>query len=534
MKKSIISVALLLVCGVLSAQNINQSVQVTNEYQAKFADFPKQELSISVPDTLYSFDYNFDYAVFETKYKGSYEFSPYEIALNLDPVRYDIKKFYLKAGAGVGLHPKLDFVYNAVSSEKFNLSVYNRGSGEVLGYGHNLRDDLALTGRYVMPSAELDFTLGYDGIFARDNNYAPFVIYSQAQNFLASAYNSAFARVSIASSEASTSRIAYRLGVDYRYGAETVGASLGSLSESMMGVSGYLAFVTNSRHKMLLDYNFQMENVNNKIAGAESLAANLGSVTPQLLFALGAFDIKLGVKLDYASAGDKGSLGLYPAVRAQVPLGQSHRAFVSVGGGREVNQHFALKSMYPFFVRRGSVEAFAKEKYNITLGLDGVLGASLQYSLKGGYASWEDLPLASLKNIGFADLSLFDVDLDAKYISENFDLDADLHLNLLSKYAAAPAYAPALFEGQLTARYNWYKRIYASAGIEARTARKDLGGMLADVPGYIDLKLGAEYSFSSKIGAYAEIGNLLFQHIERCPGFAEKGPYVTVGIIVNL
>ena len=52
MKKTIIQLALLSVCGVLSAQNINQSVQVTNEYQAKFADFPKQELSISVPDTL--------------------------------------------------------------------------------------------------------------------------------------------------------------------------------------------------------------------------------------------------------------------------------------------------------------------------------------------------------------------------------------------------------------------------------------------------------------------------------------------------
>ena len=529
MKKTIIQLALLSVCGVLSAQNINQSVQVTNEYQAKFADFPKQELSISVPDTLYNFDYNFDYAVFETKYKGSYEFTPYEIALNLDPVRYDIKKFYLKAGAGVGLHPKLDFAYNAVSSEKFNLSVYNRGGGEVLGYGYNLKDNLALAGRYVLPAAELDFALGYDGIFAGDNKYAP----SVPAGDMKSAYNSAVARVSIASSEASTSRIEYKFGVDYRYGAETMGNAFGSLSESMMGVSGYLAFVTNSRHKMLLDYSFQMENLNNKIAGAESLAANLGSVTPQLLFALGAFDIRLGVKLDYASATDKGSVGLYPVAKAQVALGKSHRAFVSVDGGREINQHFALKNMYPFFIRMGRIDAFAKQKYNVSLGVDGVLGSSLQYSLKGGYASWENLPLAYLKNIGFADLSLFNVDLDTQYISENFDLNADVHFNILSKYAAASVYAPALVEGQVMARYNWFKRIYASAGVEMRTARKDLSGAYAAVPGYVDLKLGGEYAFSKKIAAYAELGNLLFQHIERCPGFAEKAPYLTAGIIVN-
>jgi hypothetical protein len=62
----------------LAAQNINQSVQVTNDYVTRFADFQKQGPVLQVPDSLYRFDYDFDYSVFEYRLRtGAYEFSPY-------------------------------------------------------------------------------------------------------------------------------------------------------------------------------------------------------------------------------------------------------------------------------------------------------------------------------------------------------------------------------------------------------------------------------------------------------------------------
>ena len=48
----------------LAAQNINQSVQVTNDYVTRFADFQKQGPALQVPDSLFRFDYDFDYSVF--------------------------------------------------------------------------------------------------------------------------------------------------------------------------------------------------------------------------------------------------------------------------------------------------------------------------------------------------------------------------------------------------------------------------------------------------------------------------------------
>ena len=93
--------AALLACGLPAlSQNIRQSVEVTNEYEAKFSDFQKLGADTQIPDSLYEFDYSFDYSVFDSPYRGSYEFTPYEIQLTPDPMVYDGRRFILRAGAG--------------------------------------------------------------------------------------------------------------------------------------------------------------------------------------------------------------------------------------------------------------------------------------------------------------------------------------------------------------------------------------------------------------------------------------------------
>ena len=87
MRRLIISGGLLLTFAVsLTAQKINQSVQVTNDYETRFADFKKSEPDLVLPDSLYAFDYSFDYSVFDSPYKGSYEFTPY----NVEIARYSV------------------------------------------------------------------------------------------------------------------------------------------------------------------------------------------------------------------------------------------------------------------------------------------------------------------------------------------------------------------------------------------------------------------------------------------------------------
>ena len=129
MKRLIISIAILAASLTAWAQNVNPTVQVTNDYMTRMSDVRKQGVDISVPDSLYDFDYNFDYSVFESPYKGAYEFSPYVVKMTPEREEPDLRKFYLRAGAGYAMHPELELVCAPVIKDKFTLNVFADADG---------------------------------------------------------------------------------------------------------------------------------------------------------------------------------------------------------------------------------------------------------------------------------------------------------------------------------------------------------------------------------------------------------------------
>ena len=132
-KTNILSAALLLALTVpAGAQNINQSVQVTNEYLTRFADFQKQGEELQVPDSLLRFDYNFDYSVFDTPYRGSYEFSPYRIDATPAARLSDASRLYLRAGAGYTFHPELQFAWRVLDEQNYKIRL-TAGAGGYAG-----------------------------------------------------------------------------------------------------------------------------------------------------------------------------------------------------------------------------------------------------------------------------------------------------------------------------------------------------------------------------------------------------------------
>ena len=56
----------------------------------------------------------------------------------------------------------------------------------------------------------------------------------------------------------------------------------------------------------------------------------------------------------------------------------------------------------------------------------------------------------------------------------------------------------------------------------------------AQIPGYIDLGLNAEYRASSKVAVWAKGGNLLGNAIQKEALFARRGAFFTLGLSVNL
>ena len=181
MRKISTALALLALCAPLGAQNINQTVEVTNDYRTRFADFQKQGPGMTVPDSLFRFDYDFDYSVFETPYRGSYEFSPYRIEVTPEARGREGNRLYLRAGAGFTFHPQLEFAARLLDKEDFKIGLVADMHGYAGQYRlrdvafakapcYDLSSGLALNGQYLRPKARLSYQFGLRCAFCPRRN----------------------------------------------------------------------------------------------------------------------------------------------------------------------------------------------------------------------------------------------------------------------------------------------------------------------------------------------------------------------------
>ena len=131
MKKTLLAVTFFTLAGLsLSAQTFNPRVEVENTYEGKIVEAGKQALPMSVPDSLYKFQYKLDYTVFDNPYQGSYKFQPYSIEMKPEAAPSAARRLYASLGAGWSLHPELDLVWSPeFKNRPLKLSVYDNFRG---------------------------------------------------------------------------------------------------------------------------------------------------------------------------------------------------------------------------------------------------------------------------------------------------------------------------------------------------------------------------------------------------------------------
>lgn len=522
------------------AQGINQSVEVTNEYESGFADFRKATPQIAVPDSVYRFDYSFDYSVFESPYRGAYEFSPYEIQLTPDPLPYDGRKLYLYAGAGYSLHPVLDVLYTPFGDGAATFSLFNRGRGYCGKNFYDLTDHAGLSGRLLTSWGRLFYRAGHEGVFA--GACEPL----RGTGAGRSAWHSPYVGVALESRDRGASYFDYKIGVDYRFSSDglysmpalsSAVSSTGRVGEHELRVSGYAGPVVKSRYSLLLDFDFNMLSLADSRTGYSDRAVSLARLTPHLKFVLGIVDIDAGVNLDYFASADSSPFSLNPVIKAGLDISElSLKVFAGLDGGKHLLSEYSLKSFNHFHVRGAAVPDISWEKANLYLGALGKIGPSLQYSFKGGYSLRSSSPLdSSYGSLAFADYSSAYASLGLNWVSERLDVDAAFDFEKAFIGAlAVPAYAPAMFSGHLDATWNTIERIFVGLRIEGASSRKDVSGIGGTLGGYVDLGLYGEYRFSRSWGVWLHAGNLIGMQIERHPGYVERGPYFTLGARLSM
>ena len=515
----------------LYAQNINPEVQVTNEYQTRLNDVSKQGPAMVIPDSLLRFDYHFDYSVFDSPYKGAYEFSPYSVTITPDPKPYDGRKLYVSGGAGYTLRPELDVVWAAVDSKRFALNVFGSAKGfmgnyrDVVPFSFDLRKDnlyqgwdfrtaVGLDSRFRLGKVGFHAELGYDGVYTghevyhRDNCHAPY-----AQLSFGYDTENVFSFAGAAE---------YRYVYDWLNGLEPV-------HDHEVQAALNISARPRDDYRINTDINFVTNNY-----------YTAGHIRPHAIFQLGVFDIDAGMRLGWV--GDKFSA--HPDITAKVHL---LKDYLQIYAGAQGQDHYTMYWQYKNNAHHYYINYAAPrpviEVADLYLGVDGHTDFGFQYDVKAGYRFLQDAPFWSIDDRGlecltFHECGMFHADLALSWASERFNLDGNVHLVKIPEGVPADVFEPALVRGTLKGGYNWKKRIYAGLSVDMSTDSKAVSGSVNPIypiiPGYVNVGVWGEYRLSKRLSFWLKGYNLLNHEVRVSPLYSEAGPSVIVGATFSL
>lgn len=532
-------------CLCAVAQNLNQTVSITNTYLTGSEGEDKLYVPVALPDSLTKFNYKFDYSVFETPYKGAFEFSPYSIKMIPDPTVQDVRDLYLRAGAGYGLYPQFQGAWTPVRSRNFTLDVHQDFHGyagryrtvykaldenSMLSYkdrgydGLDLYEKFGIGGKLDSDKFSAGFDLSYNGIYNKDEFFAP--------NF----FNSVTAVLGAASGSGGGSKVKYdaSLVVDLAFDALDHNFEKNNVTQKSFDLSGTVIPQVSRAFGLEIDARLRYVNYGNAFDFAYTYLGY--ALAPHVVLNLGPFDLKAGVRVD---GTDK--LCIAPDVTASIVLADKVKIIAGVTGGTVFNSYSEMRRSRHWFCP-GYSESLrnSRELVNASIGFEGSVASRLQFRLKGGVAVVEDTPLWGVKRLSsrelrpllsFVDCKYAYADLSLVWKSPRFDADGSLEFRKTNLNGESYAFDMPLVSGSLRASYNWNRRIFAGAKINASTeSRALLGNVNLRLPAYIDLGLFGEYRINRRWSVWVEGSNLLNEAIQITPMHVENGINGTLGV----
>ncbi len=525
MKRAATALSFFLCSALLSAQGINQSVEVNNEYESTMDNLSRPSATVSVPDSLLSFDYNFDYSVFDSPFKGSYEFTPYTIQITPEASRYDGKKFYLRAGAGWLLHPEFQLAWIPSSSEKSVMNVYARGGGYSQSDGYDLSGTAGVEKLWMMKRSTIKAGVEYNGIFTEDSR-------------MVIGYHNLLASIGLKSLSPSAV-ITYDVKFRYRLGYEDYEGGTNH-SENLFSTAGNIGFRLASKHRLLVDFDLR-KSFNSGLRDASPFFI---SATPKLSFTLGKAKLSAGARFDLAD-----NFVWTPAVEFSVPVFRGSATFnAGIGGGKHpfsIYQYKEANHRFNMYWMWDTMKGFSylQRDFEAHVGLRGHISDKFDYSLRAGYAFLEDNPTEAIASFDsgkrlcylFNDYQYLTAGTTLIWKSDRVKAEGSFDFGTRAGTNVFHGYAPAQLKGKLSFSFRWAQKLWTGVTLDASSGREALNMEdETDLPSWFDLGINAEYRISSRWGAWIKGGNILGQKVQKIPGYVEKGPWITAGISLSL
>ena len=549
MKRNIIfaAAALAALAVEAGAQNLDPTVEVSRAYEGKLMEVHKPVLDMAVPDTIHRFDLDFDYAVSESPYRGSYEFNPYMMSMKPTSSRRKPGTFYLNAGAGYTLHPVVDAVWSpSIGKENMSLDVYafNRsyvgdyysanGAGDWFGYDF-------------LSKAGTSYRLGWSGGTFRAG--AGYYGVALKDCFKSRMYDAVDVDLSVASVASSSSRFLYALNLKYRFAEDKLKdhASGDYLSEHNFRFDALLG-PTIGKHKILVDLGVEYDMYSGDVdAGIGEVA-----VVPRYVYEKGGLKMDLGLRFSLLMLknsaetiwGSSGQL-FYPDVRVSYALAPTAlKDYAVVGGGNRINTYASMIDRDHHFsigydCGISPLLDVTLERVSAVIGLEGRIGAAFSYDFRAGYANYAGAPMAAVVDVdgvlmpavGYSAFQKWFAALEWNLDMERVRFDGSALYTDTWDYDRQVFIAPAALSGDASFVYNWKERIFAGVDCEWALGRSSA---VYSVPWYADLGVYAEYEAARRMSFWLRAGNLLDMNIQRDLLFAEKGLSFTAGIKLKI
>ena len=588
----------LLLAATAYAQNLNPTVQVTNAYEGKLMEVEKQNIPMAVPDSLLQFDWNFNYSVFDNPYKGAYEFNPYLVEMKPDPVPFDGKNLYVRAGAGYTLHPEVQAVWTPELKGRFKVTVYDDFKGYWGKYSGFNGDLKGLTpdfsGEYfeteILPDSTYvgneignrfgvkagvvtkPVTLSFDGQFnwlnalwdgrtELNNAFGQSYVLGAKSNFTSAFSFDAALRFDGMSNhpqqfDSNVTDEGYIF--DKRLHENDLGADL----LLIYNITGPLSF----RIKGSYDHTYfrTVEDEN------EFLIGDWLNISPMCTYEGDRASISAGVKFsdvwknkDFSDEECYKGKKIYPQLEASYEvIKDALVASAFLTGGQKFNTYASLLEANHFLPINSSLNYFSTlgdasvNTFDAGIAFSGRIKSVFQYKIDGGYARYYNAPMEGLRldyytdrpllRYVMANYDLLYADINGSWRSDRVDASALFRLQKMELTKdSAPALSAPHFVGKADFTYNWNRRIFAGVSAEWSTLRKvRIPYYITDTsneipfyfitPGWVDLGVNAEFKMNSKLSFWLKGSNLLGKPVMRNFLIAEKGPYVTVGICLVL
>ena len=574
----------------LKAQTIDPTVEVSRSYEGKLMEVHKPALTMAVPDSVLKFDLDFDYSVFDSPYKGSYEFNPYVTSMRPADSKRPQDTFWLRAGAGYTLHPVLDVVWSPAFRKSFSMDIYAlhrsyvgdyRSVGPVLdsdgrinevqsldpvsGYGlwkgYDMLTRSGIDVHWDWRKSRLDVGAGYYGL------------HRTALGGVSGSMNAFDFSAGFSSKPYWPSHMKYRVDLDYRVAKDvmsTADAADGYLNEHDVKI--YASFGPESRSPGSVFVDVSMMTA--AYSGYFDTSISEFAFIPHYVYRHGRVKVDAGLRLAKLMRGDgyvtmykTREQFVYPDIRLDVEaLKDLMMVYLRIGGGNKVNTYSSLLESNHHIMMNSTFGHFplldtTVERVSLIMGAEGRVASVFSYDLRFGYvnyknalvdAVWLQMPetlyeeAGFMAGVGYAPYKKWLAALDLRYSSEEFKAEATFDYTSawgedFTSDAASGLLRPAALKGDVSVGYVWRNRVHASVDCAFSTARKGYVPAVPErnevyeafVPGYADLGLNAGYDAGSRLTFWLRVGNILDMPVMYNPLYAEKGINFTAGVCLN-